>query len=56
MVIRVVKLVMDYGFIVFNFYKLYLIVDKENEKAIYIYRKFGFSVEGELMYEFFING
>lgn len=47
---------MDYGFIVFNFYKLYLIVDKENEKVIYIYCKFGFLVEGELMYEFFING
>lgn len=56
LVICVVKLVMDYGFIVFNFYKLYLIVDKENEKVIYIYCKFGFLVEGELMYEFFING
>lgn len=56
LVICVVKLAMDYGFIVFNFYKLYLIVDKENEKVIYIYCKFGFLVEGELMYEFFING
>lgn len=41
---------------VLNLYKLYLIVDKENEKAIHIYRKLGFSVEGELMHEFFING
>ena len=53
---RAAKLAMDYGFNVLNLYKLYLIVDKENEKAIHIYRKLGFMVEGELVHEFFING
>jgi diamine N-acetyltransferase len=42
---RAAKLAMDYGFTVLNLYKLYLIVDKENEKAIHIYRKLGFMVE-----------
>ncbi len=30
---RAARLAMDYGFTVLNLYKLYLIVDKENEKA-----------------------
>ncbi|MBU3891860.1 spermidine N1-acetyltransferase [Serratia rubidaea] len=50
------KLAMDYGFSVLNLYKLYLIVDKENPKAIHIYSKLGFEVEGELINEFFVNG
>lgn len=50
------KTAMDYGFSVLNLYKLYLIVDKENKKAIHIYGKLGFEVEGELIHEFFING
>lgn len=50
------KLAMDYGFSVLNLYKLYLIVDKENTKAIHIYAKLGFEVEAELCHEFFING
>ncbi|KEA51147.1 spermidine acetyltransferase [Mangrovibacter sp. MFB070] len=53
---RAAKLAMDYGFTVLNLYKLYLIVDKENAKAIHIYKKLGFIVEGELVDEFFING
>lgn len=47
---------MEYGFNVLNLHKLYLIVDKENAKAVHIYEKLGFIVEGELVDEFFING
>lgn len=50
------NLAMDYAFSILNLYKLYLIVDKENKKAIYIYTKLGFEIEGELIHEFFING
>ncbi|WAT01404.1 spermidine N1-acetyltransferase [Rouxiella chamberiensis] len=49
-------LAMDYAFSVLNLYKLYLIVDKENDKAIHIYTKLGFEVEAELRDEFFVNG
>ncbi|KLN95853.1 spermidine N1-acetyltransferase [Moellerella wisconsensis] len=53
---RAAKLAMDYAFSVLNLYKLYLIVDKENIKAIHIYEKLGFHTEGELIDEFFVNG
>ncbi len=49
-------LAMDYAFSVLNMYKLYLIVDKTNEKAIHIYKKLGFQFEGELIDEFFVDG
>lgn len=49
------RLAMDYAFSVLNMHKLYLVVDKKNEKAIHIYKKVGFSVEGELKDEFFID-
>ncbi|MFD6442743.1 spermidine N1-acetyltransferase [Peribacillus sp. NPDC060186] len=50
------RLATDYAFSVLNMHKLYLVVDKKNEKAIHIYKKVGFSVEGELRDEFFIDG
>lgn len=50
------RLAMDYAFSVLNLYKLYLIVDTENKKAIHIYSKLGFELEGELKHEFFVNG
>ncbi|AKH89657.1 spermidine N1-acetyltransferase [Edwardsiella tarda] len=49
-------LAMEHAFAVLNLYKLYLLVDKENHKAIHIYSKLGFEIEGELVHEFFING
>ena len=53
---KAVLLVMDYAFTVLNLYKLYLVVDTENKKAIHVYKKLGFEVEGELKHEFFSNG
>ena len=53
---KAAKLAIDYGFSVLNLYKLYLHVDTENEKAIHLYTKLGFEVEGILKQEFFING
>lgn len=53
---KATQLAMEYGFSVLNLYKLYLIVDSENEKAIHIYSKLGFEIEGKLKQEFFING
>ncbi|GIN84832.1 spermidine N1-acetyltransferase [Heyndrickxia sporothermodurans] len=50
------KLAMNYAFSVLNMRKLYLIVDKTNEKAIHIYKKVGFKVEGKLKDEFFVDG
>ncbi|OYQ72936.1 spermidine N1-acetyltransferase [Wohlfahrtiimonas sp. G9077] len=50
------KLAMDYAFFTLNLYKLYLVVDEANEKAIHIYSKLGFSIEGTLRHEFFSAG
>lgn len=53
---KAIRLALDYGFSVLNLYKLYLIVDEENSKAIHLYEKLGFEKEGILHHEFFING
>ena len=50
------RLALDYGFFVLNMHKLYLVVDRRNEKAIHIYKKVGFTIEGELKDEFFVDG
>lgn len=50
------KQAVEYSFSVLNLYTLYLIVDRENERAIHIYQKLGFQIEGELVHEFFVNG
>ncbi|EOW3682202.1 spermidine N1-acetyltransferase [Listeria monocytogenes] len=50
------KLAMKYAFHVLNMHKLYLVVDKVNEKAIHVYEKVGFIREGELIDEFFVGG
>ncbi len=50
------EMALEYGFRVLNLYKLYLIVDRDNEKAVHIYKKLGFEAEGVLKDEFFVNG
>lgn len=50
------KLATEYAFMILNLHKIYLLVDKKNHKAIHIYRKTCFQIEGELKEEFFING
>jgi len=47
---------MTYAFNVLNLHKLYLIVDRDNVRAIHIYQALGFEPEGELKEEFFIDG
>ncbi|MCW0503936.1 spermidine acetyltransferase [Aeromonas piscicola] len=47
---------MKYAFNVLNLHKLYLIVDRDNAKAIHVYQGLGFAPEGELKEEFFIDG
>lgn len=50
------RLAMAYAFDALNLYKLYLVVDNENARAIHVYSKLGFQAEGVLLHEFFANG
>ncbi|MDR9849279.1 spermidine N1-acetyltransferase [Herbaspirillum huttiense] len=54
--VQATRLALDYGFSVLNLHKIYLIVDRENEKAAHVYAKAGFRQEGVLKEEFFMNG
>ncbi|MGC4242261.1 MAG: spermidine N1-acetyltransferase [Herbaspirillum sp.] len=54
--VEATRLALDYGFSVLNLHKIYLIVDRENEKAAHVYAKAGFRQEGVLKEEFFMNG
>ena len=49
-------LAIEYAFFVLNLYKLFLVVDCDNQPALSVYRKLGFQDEGILRHEFFVNG
>ena len=50
------RLAINYAFRVLNLYKLYLLVDVDNARAIRIYDDAGFRREGVLVEEFFADG
>ncbi len=50
------RLAINYAFRVLNLYKLYLLVDVDNTRAIRIYEGSGFRREGVLVDEFFSDG
>ena len=50
------RLAIHYAFRVLNLYKLYLLVDVDNARAIRIYEGAGFRREGVLLDEFFSDG
>jgi len=50
------RLAINYAFRVLNLYKLYLLVDVDNTRAIRIYEDAGFRREGVLIDEFFSDG
>lgn len=50
------RLAISYAFRVLNLYKLYLLVDVDNTRAIRIYEGQGFQREGVLVDEFFSDG
>ena len=50
------RLAINYAFRVLNLYKVYLLVDVDNTRAIRIYEQAGFTREGLLIDEFFSDG
>ena len=50
------RLAINYAFRVLNLYKLYLLVDVDNGRAIRIYEDAGFQREGVLVDEYFSDG
>lgn len=53
---KATRLIVEYAFNQLNLRKLYLYVDKVNEKAAHIYEKVGFRVEGDMREHYFVNG
>lgn len=53
---KVVRAVVDYGFNQLNLNKINLDVVDFNEKAVYIYEKVGFEIEGRRKQQVFIQG
>lgn len=53
---KATKLALEYGFHQLNLHKIYLYAAKTNEKAIHIYQKVGFRIEGEMKEHFFVDG
>jgi diamine N-acetyltransferase len=52
----VTELAIEYAFTVLNLYKLFLVVDSDNVRALSVYKKVGFEQEGILRDEFFVGG
>lgn len=52
----VTELAIEYAFTVLNLYKLFLVVDSDNLRALSVYKKVGFEQEGILRDEFFVGG
>src|SRR5690625_5138626 len=50
------SLAIDYAFRTLNLNKLYLYVDKDNERAIHVYKQLGFKTEALLQDEYFVDG
>ncbi|SFC33562.1 Acetyltransferase (GNAT) family protein [Alkalibacterium subtropicum] len=53
---EVVRRVVDYGFCQLNLNKITLDVMGFNKKAVHIYQKVGFEVEGKKIQEYYIKG